>query len=228
MPRTPAAGAVAESQMRSARMPNILLDIELADNATRFYWGMEGGSFPMRLGPGGNAQYLPYVKSFGPYRFSRSLRTDSGDVKIQNISGNSIVRDVANILSLNEFDGALFVARYWRPLSQTVDLEIHGKLSEPVPAETEVAFRLLQLFDANQQSVPKRGPGPNCSLHYLSPQCGSVSGLPTCDLLFSSCVTRAAVERFNGLPFAITPKSTGLRRNPRDFNFERGRRGMQL
>jgi len=231
MPRTPATGAVADSQRQSGLMPDVVVDIELSDNATRYYWSMMGGYYPVKLGPGdsnGKAKYQPFVKSFGTYKFSRSLRTDAGDLKIQNISGNSIVRDVANVLSLGEFDGALCVVRLWRQLVDAADMEVHGKLSEPVPAETEVAFRMLQLFDPSQQSIPKRGPSVNCTLRYLSAQCGSTSINPTCGLTFADCTANTAVERFNGLPFTVKPKLVSIRREPRDPNLNRGRRGIQF
>ena len=142
-------------------------------------------------------QYSPWLKQAGPIRRSRDMRTDAGDIVVQNLSGNTVDRDVALLITQHEFEGALAILRFWDPFSETVTDEFHGYLSEQNPGEEEVVFRLLQLFDVAQFEVADEPYSETCTLRFKSAQCGSASANTTCSKKFADCT---AQERFNGCP----------------------------
>jgi len=176
----------------------LLLDIELADS-TRHYWATHAGTYPVALGAGPTAAYLPWVLAAGPFRQSKSMRADAGELVVQNLSGNTIGRDVAAALKAKEFEGALCVARSWNVRSAAAEFEFHGYLLNPRADAAEVRFRLRQLFDPNQYDVPDLAVSEHCTWRYKSKQCGSTSSEAACDFTFAACVVRAATERFNGV-----------------------------
>jgi hypothetical protein len=145
------------------------------------------------------ADYRPWIKSIGPFNLSRSLATDAGEIMLQNISGNTIERDFAKVLANQEMEGALAIFRLWNPLLNDVMWEMHGTLSEAGADEIEGRFRFLQLMDASSLDVPYDIYSEKCTWRYKSPQCGSASGLATCDKTFANCQARNATERFNGI-----------------------------
>ncbi|MGH9579370.1 MAG: hypothetical protein ACRD2R_00125, partial [Terriglobales bacterium] len=200
MPFTLPTGAAAEMKKRAGWAPVVLVDLELV-NGTRLYWSDFAGSYPKKLGGPGNAAYSAWLKNAGPFRLSRSLRTDAGDLVVQNLSGNTIDRDVLKLVKDNEFEGALVVVRFWHELLAASLMEFHGSLTEVSGDEQEVRGRILQLLDTSQMDLPQDEFSEQCTWRYKSAQCGSAGSAVSCPKDFASCqdATRAAVERFNGI-----------------------------
>lgn len=202
MPRTLPTGMVAEFTKRGGALaPAVLVDIEVRDG-TRYYWSDVGGSFQKKINSPGDTTYQPWLKSAGSFRRSRSLRTDAGNLVVQNISGNSIERDVWKALKATEFEGALCVVRIWNLLLAAAEDEFHGTLSEQQAPEHEASFKLLQLMNPSEYDVPLYVVSEQCPWRYKSAQCGSTGSAATCPKDFASCIdaTRDAEERFGGVP----------------------------
>jgi hypothetical protein len=219
MPRAYSAALIAEKKKRAGVTPVMLLDL-LLRNGTYKYWSDFAGSYPMKLGAGGDVAYSPWIKSAGPFRFSRSLRADAGDIVVQNLSGNTLEREVALAIKASEFIGALAVFRSWYPLLAESEFEFHGYLTKPVVGPTEASFRLLPLLDTNVQNVPAESYIQQCSWRFKGALCGSTGTATHCPKDFPSCEdsSRAAVERFNGTPhlpstislaMPVTPPASG-------------------
>jgi hypothetical protein len=215
MPRTLPTGAINEAKRRETFAPVILVDVELQDNATRYYWADHGGSYPMKIGAGGNVAYSPWVKSAGPFQIFKSLRTDGGTIVLQNISGNTIDRDVSGKLKLGVFERALCVVRVWNVLLAASEMEFHWTLSATNATDVEASFKLKQLFDLNILDEPPSTCENLCTLRYKSALCGSASGLATCTFDAPACVARGAMERFNGIT-GVLPPGGGQLKEERD------------
>jgi hypothetical protein len=155
------------------------------------------------------ANYSRWLKTIGPITTGRDFTTDAGDIIVQNLSGNTIDRDVALALKNHEFEGALAILRLWLPLFNDSMFDFYGYLSEQRPGDEEVGFRLLQLADVTQFSVADDVVGELCTWRYKSAQCGSAGSAAACPKRFSDCIdaTRAASERFNGV---LTAPSTTI------------------
>src|SRR4051794_20015867 len=147
MPRSsfPAAAAT-QAKRRTGMVPTVLVDVQLRDG-TIYYLSDYAGTYPMKIGAGGNVAYSPWLKSFGPYDFSRGLQTDAGEIVLQNLTGNSIERDLAKAMAAKEFECALAVIRLRHELLQTTLMEIHCTLGEQRDLGDEASFRIQQLFD---------------------------------------------------------------------------------
>jgi hypothetical protein len=165
MPRAsfPAA-APAEFKKQQGFLPIVLVDILLRDGTT-YYFSDVGGTYTVKLGAG------PHGRLFAVDRLRRSLhlhegqQTDAGDLVLQNISGNSIERDMAKAMKAHEFEGALCVIRYWHALLALSVLEFHGTLGNQRDLGDTCDFRFKQLMDANRSTrwwirsaSPARGP----------------------------------------------------------------------
>ncbi len=194
------ANVIAGMKRGSGMMPILLVDVQLADG-TILHWSDFEGTFPMKLGvPGEKIKYEAKLKHCGPFRLSRSLKTDAGDVMVHNLSGRAPARDVSSVFAQSEFEGALVVVRWWDIAFEYALWEFHCYWSEPSDGEQEVGGRLLQLFDPSQLDAPMDTYSEQCTLEYKSERCGSTSAQLTCAKSIGDCTVRIALERFNGTP----------------------------
>jgi hypothetical protein len=198
MPRVLPTGAANVMQQRLGLLPIVLVDLTTWDGST-FYWTDFTGSYPRRL-DGASQEYTAMVKSAGPFRHTRSLRTDAGNLIIQNMSGARF-RDAGTAMTAHEFEGSLCIVRYWSQVLSAAIYEFDGFLSEPALSETEANFRVLQLLDASITDVPLDDYSETCSLRFKGPLCGSTSSNPTCDHTLAVCTSGTSNRaRFNGTP----------------------------
>ncbi|HME57235.1 MAG TPA: hypothetical protein VKF63_02780 [Terracidiphilus sp.] len=57
--------------------------------------------------------YLPWLLQAGPFHLSRSMQSNIGNFLIQNVSGDSIARDMSTLITASTFEGAVFGYREW-------------------------------------------------------------------------------------------------------------------
>jgi phage-related protein len=182
MPRVLPTGAEAMLARQALQQKAILLDIQTMDG-TQYFWSDYPGIFVSKI-TGANQLYSPWIKKAGPFRRSKDNTTDAGDIIVQNLSGNTIERDVAKAVTAREFDGAFAVLRVWLPLLDAALDEYHGYLSDQKPSSEEFRFRLLQLMDASQYDVADDPVQDLCTLDYKSAQCGSAGSATDCGKRF--------------------------------------------
>lgn len=216
MPLVYPASVIAEMKKLGGAVGDVaLLDIEARDG-TRYYLTDFGGSYPSAF-DGSTQVYKPWIKSAGPLRMTSDFRTDAGDITLQNLSGNTIDREVAKIINDREFENSLAIFRLWLPLADYAIREHHGTLTDQRGDYEECAFRLAQLFDTNQFYVCEDSYAALCSWFFKGNRCGSASGLATCNKTIPDCVTRNARERNNSTPtpppnylYIPTPAAIGV------------------
>jgi hypothetical protein len=177
-----------------------LLDIETLDGST-YFWSDFGGAYP-RAVDGVSQIYKAWVRGWESLQRTRDVATDGGTITLQNLSGNTIDRDVAGIIKAHELEGALCTARLWKPLADQVKYTFIGQLSEASPDEASATFSLRDIFDFTDQKIPGRMQSAQCGLIYKGARCGSVSAHASCTFMFdgaNGCVDNGAQERFDGL-----------------------------
>lgn len=202
MPLTLSAAVLASLKRQgSGYTPVTLLDLEVRDG-TRYFWSDWEGSFPAIIG-GGTQAYSPWLKRRGMFRWSRSLRSDIGNITVQNLSGSTIERDVGKVIKAKEFVGALAVIRFWDLHAADVIREFHGRVGWPEVSPEELQLQFVQLFNASEFRVPFDVYSEQCTWRYKSLQCGSASGEAVCSFTMADCKVRAAIERFNGVPLVM-------------------------
>jgi hypothetical protein len=169
MPRPLPAGVAQEAQMRGGVLPIVLVDVVTYNGAT-YYWSDVPGTYPSRIG-GGNQAYIARVKSAGPFRLFRSVRSDAGNLVIENVSGPGAQRNAAAAVASDEFEGAMCIVRYWSYRLQVVEYEFDGFLSEQPTDDDELQFRVLQLLDGSMIDVPENIYSENCTLKGARQDC---------------------------------------------------------
>jgi hypothetical protein len=165
------AGLATELAKRARTLTRIhLLDVQTAAGAN-YFWSDFEGSFLSRL-TGVAQQYKPWLKSGPTLKLSRSLSADYGEFHLQNLSGNTIDREVAALLAAGEFEGAYCICRRWYMPLDAAGFEFHGFASEPEVNGEEVIFRILQLFQPNEQAAAGVIQTQTCHWRFTSAQCG--------------------------------------------------------
>lgn len=205
MPRTlPAGTENFLAQMGGIMRPVVLLDIQTTDGS-QFFWADLEGNYLSEM-TGQTQFYNGWLKGGTAFQITKDLSTNAGDMTVQNISGNTIDRDVDLALSNHEFEGALCIMRVWMPILDAAIDEFHGQISEQNPVEDEFQFRHLQLFDPAQYDAADDVIQDLCTWRYQSAQCGSTGSATTCDFKLSTCQDsqHLAQERFNGV-LSIVP-----------------------
>ncbi len=166
------AGLAAElAKRRSSAVRVHLLDVQRSDG-TNYFWATHEGVYPSVL-TGSNQAYKPWLKADQlKLQFSRSLSADYGEFHLQNLSGNTIDREVAALLAAGEFEGAYCICRRWYMPLDAAGFEFHGFASEPEVNGEEVIFRILQLFQPNEQAAAGVIQTQTCHWRFTSAQCG--------------------------------------------------------
>jgi hypothetical protein len=186
-----------------------LFDLLTVDG-TSFYFSDQEGVYPAVIGSPATPTYKPWIKSAGPLKFSRDTRTDAGDLVLQNLSGNTLERDMWKAMRDHELEGALGVLRRWEPSVGYALREFHCQTTQPGSDDEAVTPRLVQIGDPNSIVIPSYTFTELCGWRYKSPMCGSTSGLADCNKTVANCVTRGARERFRGIPLATPSTVQGL------------------
>lgn len=200
MPRTLPAGTEAFlSRQGGMFMPIILVDIQTLDG-TQYFWSDYEGIYPTKF-TGANQFYNGWIKSGCNFTRTKDMSSNAGDLLLQNLSGNTIDRDVASALKNHEFEGAYTVTRLWISLLDVAIDEFHCSLTEQDSKEDEVGFRELQLFDPSQYVVAGDVEVETCTWRFKSLQCGSTGSATGCPKRLIDCqdATRTAQERFNAI-----------------------------
>lgn len=197
MPRTlPAGTEIFLSRQGGSFMPILLVDIQTLDG-TQYFWSDYEGMFPAKM-VGGNQFYNGWIKSGCNFTRTRDMTSNAGDLLLQNLSGNTIDRDVAAAIKNHEFEGAYAITRIWVPLLDVAIDEFHCSLTEQNPKEDEAGARELQLFDPSQFVIAGDVQVETCTFRFKSAQCGSTGSATFCPKRLVDCqdATRLAQERF--------------------------------
>jgi hypothetical protein len=206
--RTYPAPVAAELAKRGGgMMPRVhLIDVQRGDGST-YFWSTFEGQFLSGI-TGAQQLYKPWIKRPPTIKMTRSLQADGGNFKIQNLSGNTIDREVAALFSTGEFEGAYVVYRRWLVPLDFALLEFHGFITEQEVAPDEVPVRILQLFQPNEITTYDQRQTRDCHWRFTSAQCGHRRGQ-----LFVPLTTATAFS-------ANTIGASGLTLTPSLFNDE--------
>ena len=169
--RTLPAGLEAELAKRGRSLQRVhLLDVQRSDGSS-YFWSTHEGVFLSRL-TGANQTYKPWLKDGPTIKLTRSLASDYGELHLQNLSGNTIDREVAALLVAGEFEGAYCIYRPWFDPLDVTGFEFHGFASEPQIDPEELVFRSLQLFQPNDIPAYDFLQTLQCHWRFSSAQCG--------------------------------------------------------
>jgi hypothetical protein len=179
--------------------PANLLDLQTFEGNV-YYWADRKLTAPCAIPPtGGNVgdvvTYSPWILSMGDIKLYRSLQTSTASCVVQNVSGDSMARDVEKILRASAIEGALCVYRMWEGAAQLARLELHSTVTADQISETELSLKITGLLNASQGDTPGEMFSETCQLVWGSARCGA-TGTVECQYSFQSC---QVVERFFGI-----------------------------
>ena len=169
--KTLPAGLAAEIAKQGRSLQRFhLLDVQTWDGQT-YFWSDFEGTFPGVLAAG-TQTYKPWLKQPPTIKRYRSQQADGGDFSLQNLSGNTIDREVAALIKAREFEGAYCVYRRWFSPLEATDEEFHATLTEQDIGDEEIRFRLTQVFQPNDISAADFRETLQCHFRFTSAQCG--------------------------------------------------------
>jgi hypothetical protein len=134
----------------------------------------------------GPVRHAPWLLSVPQISFHRSLQTDTGSFVVQNLSGDTLSRDVEKQLRASAFEGALFVYRLWQADAEAAWIEVHGTLSVDDVGVDTITFKGAQLLNPSQDDTPLENYCETCQLDWGGIRCGA-SGSTECSYSYQTC-----------------------------------------
>ena len=203
---------------RTGLPPVNLLDVQDV-NGNTYHWADRKITEAAVIGAG-NVQYLPWLLSCGPFTYNRSLVTDLGSFTIQNLSGNTLSRDLENTLRATTLEGAQFAYRCWQADAQAAWIYAVGTLSFDGGDDDTARFKTKPFGDAAQEDTPLEEYCETCQILWAGKRCGSTQ--PTeCQYSFQSC---QVVERIMVAPNNFEKNYGETESNVPLLNINRSRR----
>ena len=141
--------------------------------------------------------YQPWLMSCGPFKIYGNTTTSTGQVVVQNLSGDTVRRDVSRIFSKHAMMGALVCYRRWLADCQYAEFSFVGSVSDvDVEADGEgMTLQIESLAAWSRLDAPYQEIGVSCPLAFGSIECGSTSSTP-CNNSYGSC---SSTERYKGI-----------------------------
>jgi hypothetical protein len=169
---------------RTGIAPVNLLDVQ-ASNGNNYFWA-DRSIQALSVITAAQAAYLPWLLSAPSFTFTRSMASNTGSFIVQNISGNTLARDMETKLRASALEGAFFVYRSWQAAAEAAWLEVHGTLTvEGVPADT-ASLKAVDIFNPAQDDTPLESYCETCQLQWGGPRCGSTHATE-CSYSYQSC-----------------------------------------
>ncbi len=138
--------------------------------------------------------YRPWLIGETRFTIYRSTTTYTAEFELQNLSGDTVSRDVSKFISANELTGALVWMRIWRADSQIAIFQFVGKLLDPEVSEHSVMCQAEGFGNWSAIKAPPYQIGVSCPLYFGSIECGSTAATP-CQQSYGTCTS---IERFKG------------------------------
>ena len=162
-------------------------------------WTVPGLLFP----PGASsplpyAQFLPWINTPPTFKRYKSIQTTTGSVEIQNLSGNTVQRDAAQVLARMELTDALALYRLWFTGGEISGYTFQGTVdSVSIQADGKsMTLSLEGMCDWSKIDAPAKDIGVSCPLSFGSVACGAPSTATPCDNSYGTCSSR---NRFAGI-----------------------------
>jgi hypothetical protein len=142
-----------------------------------------------------DTHYFPWLLSAIGFHYTRSMQSDQATIEVQDVSGNTLQRDLAGMIVASSFEGALFAFREYNLVAQQPEFEQHGRLTVIGTTEMECQFGAGQLFNPNDYDGNPYAYSETCQWRYASFACGDTTDNP-CQNTYVTC---RQINRFFGV-----------------------------
>lgn len=181
--RTYAPGMLA-SAGHTGLPPCNLLDIQTV-NGDFFYWADREISAPAVLTADGSTPltaYAPWIVGVPNITLYRSLQTDTGSFTPQNVSGDSLQRDLEALLRRTTLEGAQFCYRMWSAGAGAAWRTWYGTLSLNNTAVADAQLNARDIFDPSALDALDEQYTETCQWLWGTPRCGVTPVPPGTDI----------------------------------------------
>jgi len=158
-----------------------------------FLWSEHKAKWPSII-TGRVEQFLDFLSEPVEFQLYASTQTDSAKVVIQNISGNTVERDMSKLFSRQELIGAYVYIRVWRGDAEKALLTFTGNIRE-VDIGDSMTLDISGFGNWSEIEAPSYDVDTACPLTFASKACGSTSPTP-CDQTYGTC---SSINRFAGV-----------------------------
>jgi len=139
-------------------------------------------------------EYLDWLVKTQHFQLFGSTQTDTATLSVQNLSGNTVERDVALAYAKNEFIGAFVYYRLWRADAECAIFQFAGNVVDADIDEEVMELTLEGFGNYSAIRAPAYAIDVACPLFFGSIACGSTSPTP-CQQSYGTCTS---IERFAG------------------------------
>jgi len=222
---------------RSGPAPVLLLDV-VAMDGTSYHWGNKAINvtpvYPTTL-PGTppaawlaglanppadyDTYYFPWLLSATGFNQTRAMQAVTASIAVQNISGNTLQRDLMGLLSARTFEGALYAFREWNLVKQEAEFEQHGRLTVVTASERICTFGANLLFNPNDYDGQPYAYSETCQWQFGGARCGSTPAndpdfATPCDQTYVTCHQRPRTSiELNTVVFPQDPSTAATSAN---------------
>ena len=150
---------------------------------------------------------LPWLASAATFQESKTTKTSTGKFTLQNLSGDTVMRDLSRIFSMTELTGSICFCRVWLPAAEAAIYSWLGKMREPEERGDTFACSLIGFDNWSMIKAPPFHVGETCGLDFGSVECGSTATTP-CNQSYGTCSSiermKSVIVQWNGAPLDYT------------------------
>jgi phage-related protein len=140
-------------------------------------------------------QYEDWLVGEQQFHLTGTTETDTGKLSVQNLSGNTVQRDMALAYARNEFIGAFVFYRLWRADAETAIFSFMGNIVDADIDDQTMDLSIEGFGNYSQVKAPSYSIDVSCPLYFGSVACGSTALIP-CNQSYGDC---SSIERFAGV-----------------------------
>lgn len=160
-----------------------------------YLWTEHKGFYPSLINGGGKYAFQDWlVDGAQDFNIYGTAQTDTATVAVQNLSGNTVQRDVSLAFSKTEFIGAFVCISLWRGDAEVNLLTFTGNVVEVDVTEQQMTLSIEGFGNWSAVRAPQYDIDKSCPLIFGSVACGSTSATP-CDQSYGGCLQ---INRFAG------------------------------
>jgi phage-related protein len=174
--------------------PVSLFEIQTVTGNTYYFSEQRGEWNSIINGTTGNL-YEDWIVGTPKFQLHGSTETDTAAFSVQNLSGNTVQRDMALAYSRNEFIGAFVYYRLWRADAEQAIFSFMGNIVDADIDESTIDFSIEGFGNFSNIVAPAYLIDVSCPLYFGSIACGSTSPTP-CNQSYGDC---SSIERFAGV-----------------------------
>lgn len=189
-----AAGVTGPMSSAGGCAPVTLVEVKTVTGNT-YFWSEHRSSWNSVIDGTPSNLYLDWLVGAPTFQLYGSTQTSTGSLSVQNLSGNTVQRDVALAYARSEFIGAFVYVRIWRADAETAEFIFTGNIVDADIDEQTMELTIEGFDNYSTIKAPSYLVDVSCGLNFGGIACGSTAAFP-CQQSYGTCTS---IERFQGV-----------------------------